>query len=87
MTNSFLTKAIKYYYDEGYYTLKSVRGFFERQSNYDKGLLVEGDFQEITGISLDFYETHKDEIGSLKKQAFQAWLKNYKIEHPEEFVA
>ena len=86
MTNSFLTRAIKFYYEQGYYTLRSVRGFF-KQDNYDKGLLVESDFQEITGISLEFYETHKDEIGSLKCQAFQTWFENYKIEHPEEFAA
>lgn len=87
MSNTFLTKAIKLYFELGYYNVNEVYAFFLKQSNFDRGYLVLNDFEAITGISIEFYKKHKAEIGKLEYKAFQAWLENYKIKHPEEFVA
>ena len=67
------------YWEGGHYTLATVRGFFSRQSNFDRGLLVKDDFKAITGITLEYYEEHKSEIRSLKYTAFQAWIESHTI--------
>lgn len=85
-SGKILAKAVDLYFHDGYYTVNVVRGFF-KQSNYDKNLIEEGDFEAITGISFEFYNEHKEEIGGLKYQAFQAWMESYKVEHQKEIIA
>ena len=86
MTDSPLARGIKMYWEYGYYTVLTVRNFFHKK-NYDKGLLAESDFEEITGISFEFYEEHKKEISNLKYQAFQAWMENFKVAEQQNITA
>ena len=77
MTNHIICKMIDYYYDEEYYTLGNVKGFFDNPKNITKGIVALSDFEEITSITLEFYEEHEEEIKDMKKKEFDNWLKEY----------
>ena len=85
-SGKILARAVDLYFRDGYYTVNVVRGFF-KQSNYDKNLIEESDFEAITGISFEFYNEHKEEIGGLKYQAFQAWMESYKVGEQQNVTA